>query len=464
MDSVPQQIILQVILILINAFFAATEIAVVSLNTTKLKKLTEEGNKTAKKLLKLVEEPTGFLSTIQIGITLAGFLGSAFAADNFAGYLVTWVYDDLGFHGLSVSTLNTLAVIVITIILSYFTLIFGELVPKRIAMQKSYEVAKFACGVVSAVAFVMRPVVFFLSLSTNGVLRLLRLKTEAEEESVTEEEIRMMVDLGEERGVIDEDEKEWIQNVFAFDDTPARDIMTHSTDVVFISVNAGEQEVLDTIRENGKSRFPVFDKDFDDVIGVLYARDFLMADSRTRGNLKSLLRAPYFIPESISADKLFKDMQTKKIHFAVVVDEFGQVSGIITMEDLLEEIVGNIYDEYDASEKKELEKVSDTVWRVNGECDIESLSEELGVKTLESPDYDTVGGFIFSQLHTIPKDGTTFDIEFDSLIFHVTEIENRRIKEVLVERHEVPAQAADDSESKEKKDRDKKESKAEKAE
>ena len=310
----------------------------------------------------------------------------------------------------------------------------------------------------------MRPVVFFLSLSTNGVLRLLRLKTEAEEESVTEEEIRMMVDLGEERGVIDEDEKEWIQNVFAFDDTPARDIMTHSTDVVFISVNAGEQEVLDTIRENGKSRFPVFDKDFDDVIGVLYARDFLMADSRTRGNLKSLLRAPYFIPESISADKLFKDMQTKKIHFAVVVDEFGQVSGIITMEDLLEEIVGNIYDEYDASEKKELEKVSDTVWRVNGECDIESLSEELGVKTLESPDYDTVGGFIFSQLHTIPKDGTTFDIEFDSLIFHVTEIENRRIKEVLVERHEVPAQAADDSESKEKKDRDKKESKAEKAE
>ncbi|MBS5520774.1 MAG: HlyC/CorC family transporter [Clostridiales bacterium] len=443
MDSVPQQIILQVILILINAFFASTEIAVISLNATKLKKMSEDGDKTAKRLLRLVEEPAGFLSTIQIGITLAGFLGSAFAAENFSQYLVDWIYNGLGFRGIPVSVLNTLSVIVITIILSYFTLILGELVPKRIAMQKPYAVAKFACPVVSAVAFIMRPVVFFLSLSTNAVLRLLRMKTEAEEESVTEEEIRMMVDLGEEKGVIDEEEKEWIQNVFAFDDTPARDIMTHSTDVEFISLHASEQEIIDTVKSSGKSRFPVYDKDFDDVVGVLYARDFLMADAGERRHLKGLLRAPYFIPESISADKLFKDMQTKKIHFAVVIDEFGQVSGIVTMEDLLEEIVGNIYDEYDASEEKELEQLSETVWRVNGECDIESLSEELGVDSLESPDYDTVGGFIFSQLHTIPKDGTTFDLKFDSLIFHVTEIENRRIKEVLVERHEEASEKQD---------------------
>lgn len=434
MDSVPQQIILQVVLILINAFFASTEIAVLSLNTTKLKMLSEEGNKTAKRLIKLVEEPSGFLSTIQVGITLAGFLGSAFAADNFSQYLIDWVYNDLGFHGLPLSVLDTLSVIVITIILSYFTLVFGELVPKRIAMQKSYEVAKVACRIVSAVAFIMRPVVFFLSLSTNAVLRLLRMKTEAQEESVTEEEIRMMVDLGEESGAIDEEEKEWIQNVFAFDDTPARDIMTHSMDVVFISVHASDDEVMEAIRSSGKSRFPVYDEDFDDVVGVLYARDYFLADDKARQDFKGLLRPAYFIPESISADKLFKDMQLKKIHFSVVIDEFGQVSGIVTMEDLLEEIVGNIYDEYDESEEKELEKLSDTVWRVNGECDIESLSEELGVKTLESPDYDTVGGFIFSQLHTIPKDGASFDLTFESLIFHVTEIENRRIKEVLVER------------------------------
>lgn len=445
MDSVPQQIILQVILILINAFFASTEIAVISLNTTKLKKMSEEGDKTAKRLLKLVEEPAGFLSTIQIGITLAGFLGSAFAADNFSQYLVDWVYNGLGFKGIPMSVLDTLAVIVITIILSYFTLILGELVPKRIAMQKPYGVAKIACPIVSAVAFIMRPVVFFLSLSTNAVLRLLRMKTEAEEESVTEEEIRMMVDLGEEKGVIDEDEKEWIQNVFAFDDTPAKEIMTHSTDVIFISLHASEAEIMEAVKSSGKSRFPVYDKDFDDIAGVLYARDYFMADEKERQNLSGLLRAPYFIPESISADKLFKDMQTKKIHFAVVIDEFGQVSGIITMEDLLEEIVGNIYDEYDASEEKELEQLSETVWRVNGECDIESLSEELGIHSLESPEYDTVGGFIFSQLHTIPKDGTSFDLTFDSLIFHVTEIENRRIKEVLVERHEEARAPEDDA-------------------
>nr|WP_183773635.1 hemolysin family protein [Catenibacillus scindens] len=452
MDSVPQQILLQVILILINAFFAATEIAVVSLNSNKLKKMMEDGDKTAGRLLKLVEEPTGFLSTIQVGITLAGFLGSAFAADNFAQYLVDWVYNGIGFRGLPLSVLNTLSVIVITIILSYFTLILGELVPKRIAMQKSYQVAKFSCRVVSAVAFVMRPVIFFLSASTNVVLRLLRFKTEAEEESVTEEEIRMMVDLGEEKGVIDEDEKEWIQNVFAFDDTPVRDIMTHSTDVIFIPLKSDDNEVLEIIRNSGKSRFPVYDKDFDDIVGVLYARDFLMAHSEDRKDLKKFLRAPYFIPESISADKLFKDMQTKKIHFAVVIDEFGQVSGIVTMEDLLEEIVGNIYDEYDKFEEKELEQISDNIWRVNGECDIESLSEELDVDSLESPDYDTVGGLVFSQLHTIPKDGTTFDIKVGNLIFHVKQIENRRVKEVLVERCEPePEESADEEAQKDSK-------------
>lgn len=437
MDSVPQQIILQIVLILINAFFASAEIAVLSLNATKLKKLAEEGDKASAKLLKLVEEPSGFLSTIQVGITLAGFLASAFAADTFSEYLVDWLYYDRGFQSISLSALKILSVVVITIILSYFTLVFGELVPKRIAMQKAYEVAKFSCGVISAVAFVMRPVVFFLSLSTNIVLRLLRFKTDANESSVTEEEIQMMVELGEEKGVIDEEEKEWIQNVFDFDDTPAKDIMTHSTDVVFISVNAQEQDIIDAIRASGKSRFPVYDKDFDDVVGILYARDFLLAETSGRADLHTLLRPAYFIPESVSADKLFKDMQTRKLHFAVVIDEFGQVSGIVTMEDLLEEIVGNIYDEYDDAEEPELEQITENMWRVNGECDIESLAEILDVKELVSPDYDTVGGFVFSQLHTIPKDGETLDIAFESLIFHVTEVENRRIKEVIVVKIEV---------------------------
>ena len=202
MNSIVPQLLLQVILIFLNAFFAAAEIAVISLNATKLRKSAEDGDKTCARLLKLVEEPSGFLSTIQIGITLAGFLGSAFAADNFSGYLVNWVYQDLGFHALPVSVLDTLSVIVITIILSYFTLIFGELVPKRIAMQKSFAVAKFVYRVVSFVALIMKPAVAFLSLSTNVVLKLFGMKTEAEEETVTEEEIRLMVELGEENGCL----------------------------------------------------------------------------------------------------------------------------------------------------------------------------------------------------------------------------------------------------------------------
>ena len=249
MDSIPQQLFLQFFLILLNAFFAMTEIAVISLSPARLRKLAEDGDKTAPRLLKLVEEPAGFLSTIQIGITLAGFLASAFAAENFSDVLVNWLYHDLGFQSIPVNALDTLAVIVITIILSYFTLVLGELTPKRIAMQKPLEVAKLSCGVVSALYFVMRPVIWLLSASTNGLLRLLHMKVEAEEETVTEEEIRMMVDLGEARGAIESEEKEWIENVFDFGDAMARDVMTHVSDVTAIPLDAADGEIMETIRQ-----------------------------------------------------------------------------------------------------------------------------------------------------------------------------------------------------------------------
>lgn len=431
LDSIPQQILLQVILILVNAFFASTEIAVISLSGTKLKMMADEGDKTAIRLLKLTKEPANFLSTIQIGITLAGFLGSAFAADNFSGYLVNWVYHDLGITAISLAVLDTIAVIVITLILSYFTLVFGELVPKRIAMQKPYEVAKISCGVVRGVAIFMRPVVFFLSLSTNAILRLLHMKTEAEEESVSEEEIRMMVNLGEEKGVLDENEKEWIHNVFTFDDTSIRDIMIHSTDVVSITLDESENEILEKIKESGLSRFPVCGKDFDDILGVLYTKDYLIASHEAREDVKALLRPAYFIPESITAGDLFQDMQHKKIHFAIVVDEFGEVSGIITLEDLLEEIVGNIYDEYDKQELKAIEKMENGQWRIDGDLDIESVMEEIDIPLTICQDYDTIGGFVFSKLHSIPSDGSQFDVEVGEWLLHVTKIEDRRVREII---------------------------------
>ena len=437
MNSILPQLLLQVILIFLNAFFAAAEIAVISLNASKLRKSAEDGDKTCARLLKLVEEPYGFLSTIQIGITWAGFLGSAFAADNFSGYLVDWVYKDLGFHSLPVSVLDTLSVIVITIILSYFTLIFGELVPKRIAMQKSFAVAKFVYRVVSFVALIMKPAVAFLSLSTNLVLKLFGMKTEAEEETVTEDEIRLMVELGEENGSIDSDEKEWIQNVLEFNDTIVRNCMTHESEIIAISADATDEEITQLITESGTSRYPVYQNDLHDIIGVLNARTFLL--SRANGektNIRKLLRPAYFIPETVHASTLFRDMQKQKLHIAIVVDEYGDTSGIVTLEDLVEEIFGNIYDEFDENEPAEIEQLKENLWRVTGTADVDDIAKELDIDLPESSDYTTLGGMVFSNLKTIPKDGTTVDLDVGDIHIHVDAISRRRIQSALVSKVE----------------------------
>ena len=462
MGAIVGELLLQVVLIGLNAFFAATEIAVVSLNATKLKKLEEEGDKRAKRLLKMVETPSSFLSTIQIAITLAGLLGSAFAADSFAGYIVDGVYNGLGLTMIPVGVMNTIAMIITTLILSYFQLVFGELVPKRIAMQKSFQVACFTSRVVVAVATVMRPVIWLLSVSTNGMLKLLRLKVEAEEETVTEEEIRMMIDLGGQKGTIDQEEQEWIENVFRFDDISVREAMTRTADVEAFSLDATDEEIIHTIRETGLSRYPVYNEDINDIVGILNARDFLLErGAENPRSLKELLRSAYFVPESIHADDLFQDMQTKKVHIAVVIDEYGQTAGIITIEDLLEEIVGNIYDEFDPAEKPEMERLEDNLWRVNGGVFIDDLAEELDMEIPEDEDYDTVGGMIFSCLHTIPADGSQFDVQINGLDIHVEKIEDRRIEEALIRKlpPAEPEEDGDDSEQ-DRKDQNKKEKSA----
>lgn len=441
MSKIPAQLLLQVILIFVNAFFAMTEIAVISLNPAKLRKLAAEGDRAAPRLLKLVEQPAGFLSAIQIGITLAGFLGSAFAADNFSEYLVDWLYRDLGFTLLPVSVLDTLAVIAITLILSYFTLVFGELVPKRIAMQKPLQVARLSCGVVSAVSVVMKPVIWLLSASTNGVLRLLRLKTEAEEEAVTEEDIRLMVDLGEEKGAIGEEEGRWIDNVFDFGDAVARDAMTHVSDVVALPADADDEEVLRVIRDSGLSRLPVYGEDINDILGILTARQFLLDRAgASRQPLRALLRPAYLVPETVRAAALFKDMQSKKVHLAVVVDEYGATSGVVTVEDLLEEIVGNIYDEFDPAEDAPIERLDEGLWRVAGSAPIEDVERELGVRLPADRDYDTLGGLVFSCLRAIPPEGAQLDVETAGLHIHVDRVEDRRIASATVRK--LPPQDA----------------------
>ncbi len=446
-DPLLPKLLVLVILIFINAFFASSEIAVISLSETKLRKQAEEGDKKAKKLLNLMQSPDHFLSAIQIAITLAGFLSSAFAADSFSDPLVRWLVEDKGLTAISPSTLNTIMVILITVVLSYFSLVLGELVPKRIAMKKTETVARLTVGTVTAVASVFRPVIWLLSKSTNGVLRLLHIDPKADEEDVSEDEIRMMVDLGEERGTIEPGEKELIENVFNFNNTTAEDVMRHRTDMVMIWAQDKKEDILSTIRASGLSRFPVYEEDADDILGILSTREYLLnAQSPAPKPLRELLRPAYFVPESVRTDVLFRDMQNKKVHMAIVVDEYGGTSGLVTMEDLLEEIVGNIYDEFDPQEEKPIEQQGDNLWRVAGSCELEQVAEALDVRFPEDEGSDTLGGLVFSQLSVIPADGSRFAVDACGLHIEVQDFSERRVEWALVSKLPKETQEAQDIE------------------
>ena len=436
-DPLLPKLIILVILILINAFFAAAEIAVLSLSETKLKKQAEDGDKKAVKLLALTQSPDHFLSAIQIAITLAGFLSSAFAADSFSDPLVKWLADDMGVTALSPAALNNLMVVFITVVLSYFSLVLGELVPKRIAMKKTEGVARFTLGAVSAVAAVFRPVIWLLSKSTNGVLRLLHIDPKADREDVSEDEILMMVDLGEERGAIEASEKELIENIFEFNNTTAEDVMVHRTDMVMVWVGDTNDDVLNAILTSGRSRFPVYEEDADHIVGILNTRDFLLSAQEDRPKpLSELLRPAYFVPESVRTDVLFRDMQSKKVHMAIVVDEYGGTSGLVTMEDLLEEIVGNIYDEFDSPEEKDIEQVEPGVWKVSGGCELERIAEALAMEFPEEEESDTLGGLVFAQLSVIPEDGAQLEVDACGLRIKVLNFTDRRVDQALVSKLE----------------------------
>ena len=416
-------LLLQLALILINGWFAATEAAMLSLNDARLRREAEDGDKVSAQLLKLSEKPQKYLSTIQVCITLAGFLGSAFAAQRFAPRLAA-AFPDLG---------KTLCMVLVTLILAFFTLVLGELVPKRIAVQRPEQTARLTVGVLRVCASVFRPVVWLLSVSTGGILRLLGIDPNAEPEEVTEEEIRMMVDMGGETGAIEETEKEMIENIFEFNNRTAEDVMTHRTNVTSIWVGAQTEEILETIRESGLSRFPVYDEDMDDIVGTLNARSFLLntAMGSPRG-VREMLHEAYFVPETVPADQLFRNMQKTKVHMAVVLDEYGGMSGIVTMEDLLEEIVGNIYDEFDPQAEAEIVRLTEDTWRISGAAVLEDVAEALDIGLPLEEEYDTLGGLIFNQFTTIPQDGSTPEVDVSGLHIKVEKIEDHRVESALV--------------------------------
>jgi len=440
-----RQLLIQFLLIFLNAFFAATEIAVVSLNDNKVRRRAEDGDQKSKKLLKLIEKPTNFLATIQIGITLAGFLGSAFAADYFADYFAKFLSN---IFSVSFDIMRSVAVVIITIILSFFTLVLGELIPKRVGMKYCEKIAYFSSGIVSVLSVILRPVIWLTSGVTNVVLRIFGIKPEDENEEVTEEEIRMMVDIGEEKGSIESNEKEMIENIFEFNNSSASDIMVHRTDMTSISADESVENIVSLIVESGFSRFPVYDEDIDDIIGILSSRVFLLNLHKPEPkSLRELLYKPYFVPESVKADVLLRDMQTKKIHMAIVLDEFGGTSGLVTMEDLLEEIVGNIYDEFDTMTQPDVEKIGEQCWRVSGSLDLETLGDEIGVsfeREIEEEGYTTLGGLVFSSFSEIPQDGSNPEVDYRNLHIKVTEITDKRVEWAEITKFDL---SVDDEES-----------------
>jgi putative hemolysin len=447
-DPIGGQLLIPFLLILVNAFFAATEIAVISLNDNKVRKMAEDGDKKAAVMLRLAESPNDFLSTIQVCITLSGFMASAFAADRF-GPRLSQALLNAGFTLFSADALGTLCLILVTLILSYFTLVLGELVPKRIAMKNPEKVARFASGVIIVIQKIFRPVVWLLSKSTNGMLRLFGLDPNATSDKVTEEEIRMMVDIGGESGTIRQDERTMIENIFEFNNTPAESVMVHRMDVVTIQVEETFEEILQTIRDSGLSRFPVIDEDVDDIVGVLNTRDFLLnAQSENPKNLRELLRPAYLVPETVQADALFRDMQKRKVHMAIVVDEYGGMSGIVTMEDLLEEIVGNIYDEFDPAEESEIVQLEDNLWRCAGTVGLDTLSETLGVELPLDEEYDTLSGMVFNCFTTIPEDGSTPEVDLNGLHIKVEEVSEHRIETALVSKIQPTPETERDADAK----------------
>ncbi len=434
MDSIWFLLLFQVVLIALNAIFASAEIAVLSINEAKLERMANEGSGKAKRLFKLTREPAKFLATIQVAITLSGFLGSAFAADNFSEPLVDWVLS-LGVN-LPRETLDAVAVIVITLILSYFTLIFGELVPKRLAMKKSEQIAMAISGLVSGIAVAFRPIVWFLSISTNLVLRLCGIDPNEAEDEVSEEEIRMMVDVGSEKGTIDTQEKEFIQNVFEFNDITAEEVAIHRTDVVMLWMEDDMADWEKTIYEERHTLYPVCDGSADNVIGILNAKDYFPIREKTRENiLAAAVHPAFFVPETIKADVLFRNMKKSRNTMAVVLDEYGGMVGIVTMQDLVEELVGDLNDDVPDLDDPEpyLEKLEENTWEIHGNIALEILEEATGLE-LATEDYDTFTGMVFDALGAVPGDGEQkISLEFPNLIVRIQKIQAHQIEAATVQ-------------------------------
>jgi len=430
-------LLLVIFLILVNAFFSGTEMAVITLNDAKIRKMAEEGHKRAKKVVRFLDKPSNFLATIQVGVTFAGFLSSAFAAASFADKAALLFDPDSKY-----SWMVPLCTVVITLILSYFSLIFGELVPKRIAQKYPEKWAFASAGLVGFFGVIAKPFVAFLTLSTNTVLKLLRIDPEANDKEVTEEEIMMMVDVGSETGNIEDSEKEMIENIFEFNDKEVSEIMTHRKKIVSLSVDAPFEEVMKVAREERYTRIPVYGENIDDIEGILHIKDLIGIEPPTEEkpfDLRKLIREPLIVHETRKISSLFAEMKTCGMQMAVIVDEYGGTMGICTIEDMLEEIVGNITDEFD-DEEQNLIKLSNGDYIVAGDTTLSDLEDILDME-LDAEEYDTIAGLVIQLLDRVPEEREHPTVTYKNINIKVLHIEDRWISKVMI--HKVPVPAPD---------------------
>jgi len=426
------KVVLLVLLIALNGLFAMSEIAVISFNDKKLKHLAQEGNRKAQILVRLTGEPSKFLATIQVGVTLSGLMSSAIAADTFVDLIVRAVGD----IGINEHVLRMVTIVLITMILAYINLVFGELVPKRIGMNNPEKTSFAVTGILNVTSRIARPFVMLLSASTNGVLRLLGVPTGASDNDVTEEEIRMMIDVGEEDGTIGEEEREMLHNIFDFDDRTVGDVMTHRIDLEALPVGAALKDVIDQAVGCGHSRFPVYEGDLDNIIGVLYIKDMLVLVGQQPEHfaIRDYMRPVKYLPESAKCNDVFEEFRREKVQMAVVVDEYGGTAGAVTMEDLLETIVGSIQDEYD-EEEEEIVKMSSDHFLLDGAVLIDDVADELQIKFNPESDFDTIAGFVTDRLRHLPQEGES--VEYSGFRFTVTKTEEHRV--ALIEAVRLPA-------------------------
>lgn len=427
-----QTILLLIILIFLNAAFASAEIAVISMNETKLKKLASEGNVKAVRLAGLTEQPAKFLATIQVAITMAGFLQSATAAEKFSGMLV----GNLTKAGIAIpeNVLKPVCLVLVTLILAYFNLVFGELVPKRVAMKKADSLALGMSGVLYYVSKIFAPLVWLLTVSTNLILKLMGINPEEEDDTVTEEEIRMLLMEGNKKGIIGAEESEIIQNVFELDDHAVIELCTHRREVVGLSMDDDDETWEQIIHESRHTQYPVYGENKDDIIGILDTKDyFRAADKSRKALLETAVDKAWLIPESMKANLLFQQMQEKRIYFAVLLDEYGGMSGIITLHDLMEMLVGDLDDIEEEEHPEDIEKMDENWWTIQGHADLDEVQEEVKV-SLPTEFYDTFSGYVCGVIGRVPDDGEQFVCEDRGLRIEVTVVSGHRIETAIVEK------------------------------